>query len=160
MEYFVALGASVIEHKYRGWYMFPQRLITFPLKALFIILGKKKKRQKESDFTSSVCCCQLCLCLCEVKGWGRAHHFLMHKEECGCAAGWAGARVFSSPVTDTRCIISAGCQSLSPSPSRLLQSNVIHLVCQPLALRRHVFITLCWRRDICSCVTGDISQSE
>lgn len=41
--------------------------------------------------------------------------------------------VFSSPVTDTCCIISAGCQSLSPSRRRILQSNAILCVCQWLS---------------------------
>lgn len=42
-------------------------------------------------------------------------------------------------VTDACSVISAGCQSLLPSPTCILQSNVIYFL--PVFLRRHVFIT-------------------
>lgn len=71
--------------------------------------------------------------------------------------GWVGARVFSSPVTDTHCIISAGCQSLSPSPSRIPQSNVIYFVCQLLSDEDTFSLP---SADICTCATQGVFQGR
>lgn len=85
---------------------------------------------------------------------------------CGPVGG-ERAWCFHLAGADTRWIISAACQSLSPtphtpppalSPPPALHRDTLGAVSRRSALRRQrpdVFITLGCRRDICSCVSRD-----
>lgn len=113
MEYFVVFWASMIEchpKDNQGAAMSPKLYyFTKNVKVVFLI---------KNQFTLSACFCQHTCVSAYVRGGAcvRGGFFFISVETC----------VFSSLVTDTCYIISAGCQSLPPSLSHVLQSNEIY----------------------------------